>query len=68
MLGIIGTATPTPAPGMISDVMTAVETGMTSMVSDLGEGVAGIVPIVIPIFGLIIAIGVIKKVVKRFSS
>lgn len=68
MLGFIGATTPTPAPGMISDVMTAVETGMTSMVSDLGEGVAGIVPIVIPIFGLIIAIGVIKKVVKRFSS
>lgn len=67
VLGLIGT-TATPAPGMISDVMTAVETGMTSMVSDLGDGVAGIVPIVIPIFGLIIAIGVIKKVVKRFSS
>lgn len=64
--GLIGTAT--PAPGMISDVMTAVETGMTSMVSDLGDAVAGIVPIVIPIFGLIIAIGVIKKVVRRFSS
>lgn len=70
MVLALGSATPTPAPSgdMIENVMDAVSTGMTQMVSDLGTGIGSVVPVIIPIFGLIIAIGIVKKVVKRLSG
>lgn len=53
---------------MISTVMTAVVTGMTTAVGDIATGVGNLVPVVIPIAGTMIAIGVGMRVVRKFTG
>lgn len=56
------------AASTMSDVITAMSTGLTSMTSDVLDGIADIVPIALPIFGVGIVIVVIRRVYKQLTG
>lgn len=46
-------------------LITALTAGVTTMATDLLGAVSGVAPVLLPVFGGLVAIGIILKVVRR---
>lgn len=56
------------ATSVIATVGSGLVTAFTSMSSDLGTQIANLAPVLVPIFGAIVLIGVSIKVVRKFTG
>lgn len=55
-------------PSTVSDVITAMTSAFSTMAGDAMNGIASVLPVVLPILGAIIVIGIIIKIVRRITG
>lgn len=57
----------TPAATAMQTITSALTTGFTSIVNDIMTGIGNVLPVVLPVFGALMLIGIILGLVKKFK-